>query len=97
MFGVSFFDGVHLLRRGFVDQDHRDGGGQAFEQLVQQGLRIFRPPQDQDMLRRFNGFQTFLLAKLAFNEDRGHGGGHERQAENAYHHEGDAHHPAQAR
>ena len=67
--GVSFFDGVHLLRRGFVDQDHRDGGRQAFEQLVQQGLGIFRPPQDQDMLRRFNGFQTFLLAKLAFNED----------------------------
>ena len=69
--------------------------GQAFEQLVQQGLGIFRPPQDQDMLRGFNGFQTFLLAKLAFNEDRGHGGGDQRQAEKAYDHKGDAHQPAQ--
>ena len=72
-------------------------GGQALEQLVQQGLRIFRPPQDQDMLRGFNGFQTFLLAKLAFNEDRGHGGGHQGQADNADHHEDDAHQPAQAK
>ena len=49
------------------------------------------------MLRGFNGFQTSLLAKLAFNEDGGHGGGHERQAEKAYDHKGDAHQPAGVR
>ena len=73
--GVLGPDAFHLLGGHLVDQDHLGGGGNTVEKLIQEGVAIVVPPQDEDVVGFLDDFQASLPTEFSFNEDGGHGGG----------------------